>query len=264
MKHNGIHSITRSPSTYLRLALIAALVTIATIFLRQPDADIVQFLNDQARNLTVLYAILVGFIAAEVLSRRRRMDEQIALELNKIRRLYHLSLHLAKANPGLKDWFENTRESIKMYLKSFEKKSFLEYEKGNSLFRDITYGIYSLPLEKMKYGNDMFASLLSAAASATEAREYIRQTLYQQYVGQFAWMTLLLVSVTFGSFLILATPEDLAHRLATGIIVFNLFLVLQLIYEYGRINAIKSEAYNAMYRQDLISLGLNGRSGKKS
>ncbi len=255
---SSTHSITRSPSTYLRLLLIAVGVTLGIIFLRQPNADIVQFLNDQARNLTVLYAILVGFIAAEVLSRRRKMDEHIALELNKVRRMYHLSLHLAKANPSLQTWFGQIKESIKLYLQSFEKRKFLEYEKGNPLFRTITYTIYSLPLEKMKCGNDMFASLLSAVASATEAREYIRQTLYQQYVGKFAWMTLLLVSLTFGSFIILSTPENAPHRLAAGIIVFNLFLVLQLIYEYGRINKIKSAAYNKMYRQDLISLGLNG------
>jgi hypothetical protein len=263
MKRSLLHAVTRSPATYVRLLLIATAVTLACSLLATPSPEIIDFLKSQARNLTVLYAILVGFIAAEVISRRRKLDEQVALELNKIRRLYHLSLHIAKASPALKPWFEQVKTAIKKYLEWFEKDDFRKYEKGNPLFRQITYTIYSIPFGKLTNGADIYKALLDTAGSATEAREYIRQGLYQRYVGQFAWMTLFLVSITFGTFLILSTPSDWQHRLATGIIVFNLFLVLQLIYEYGHINKRKSDAYDELYHQDLISLGLNGRNKKK-
>ncbi|KAA0205852.1 hypothetical protein EDM68_04230 [Candidatus Uhrbacteria bacterium] len=263
MNRSLLHTITRSPSTYARLLLIAVAVTLACVLLVTPEPAIVEFLDSQARNLTVLYAILVGFIAAEVISRRRKLDEQIALELNKVRRMYHLALHLSKANPGLEAWFEKIKTGIKKYLERFGKEHFKTYDRGNSLFRDVTYAVYAIPFEKLSVGTDTYKSLLDAAGSATEAREFIRQALYQRYVGQFAWMTLFLVSITFGSFLILATPMTVTHRVATGMIVFNLFLVLQLIYEYGHINRKKSDAYNELYHEDLISLGLNGRNGKK-
>ncbi len=263
MNRKLLHTITRSPATYARLLLIAVAVAAACVWLVTPDPAIVEFLDSQARNLTVLYAILVGFIAAEVISRRRKLDEQVALELNKVRRMYHLALHLSKANPGLETWFVKIKAGIKTYLERFGKDPFDAYDRGNPLFRDVTYAIYAVPFDKLAVGTDTYKSLLDAAGSATEAREFIRQALYQRYVGQFAWMTLFLVSITFGAFLILSTPMDWPHRLATALIVFNLFLVLQLIYEYGHINRKKSDAYNEQYRQDLVSLGLNGRNGKK-
>lgn len=261
MNRSLLHTITRSPATYARLLLIAIIVTIACALLATPDPSVVEFLDTQARNLTVLYAILVGFIAAEVISRRRKLDEQIALELNKVRRIYHLALHLAKANPALAPWFDEVKKGVKKYLERFGKDDFRSYDLGNPLFRDITYTIYAIPFDKLDVATDTYKALLDTAGSATEAREFIRQSLYQRYVGQFAWMTLFLVSFTFGTFLILATPMTTSHRAATGIIVFNLFLVLQLIYEYGHINHKKSDAYNELYHQNLISLGLNGRNG---
>jgi lipopolysaccharide export LptBFGC system permease protein LptF len=257
-----LHTVTRSPVTYARLLLIALAVATAVIFLPKSEGALLEFLDGQARNLTVLYAILVGFIAAEILSRRRKLDEHVAVELNKIRRVYHLSKHLADANPGLKPWFTDVEKQIKKYLGTFVARDFREYDKGSRGFRNITYAVYAVPFDKMKYGHDMYASLLNATESATEAREFIRQALVMQYVGQFAWIVLFVVSCAFGAFLILGTPDELAYRLATSLTVFTLFLVMQMIYEYGHTNERKAEFYASLYRDDLKRIGIkeNGKS----
>jgi len=265
------HAITRSPATYARIALIALAVFTAAYIFREPDPETAEFFSFHARNIAVLYAILVGFIASEVISRRLRLDEYVALELNKIRRLYHLSYHLSLANDGLKEWFQGIEVAIIKYLLLFKETPLTEYAKGSAAFRNVTYGIYSLPSDKLKKSAALYNNLLDTAAEATEARQFVKNTLANNYVGRFAWFILLIVTMTFGYFIIGTTPNTPAHKLATGFVIMNLFLILQLIFEYGRINKRKARFYSSLYLDDLESLNLmekaealtNGKSKRK-
>lgn len=250
------HAITRSPATYIRLGLIALAVFTAAYLIQQPNPQMADFFSFHARNIALLYAILVGFIASEVISRRLRLDEYVALELNKIRRMYHLSYHIFLANPSLKSWFQDIENDIIEYLVIFRDTPLTEYDKGSAAFRSITYAIYSLPTEKLKRSDDLYKALLDTTAQATESRQLIKNTLTNNYVGHFAWVILLVVTVTFGYFIIGATPNTLPHKFATAFVVFNLFLILQLIFEYGRINRRKAKFYSSLYLADLESLNL--------
>lgn len=251
------HTVTGNPWTYLRIGLIVLSILVMASIVRRPNLELTGFFGFHASNLGVLYAILVGFIASEVISRRHALDDSVSLELNKIRRIYHLAYHIGKANPELADWFKRIRADLKEYLLLFSRINFNRYAEGNPLFRRVTYGIYELPTEKLRRSNDLFLELIDTAGDATEAREYIRSALTTKYVGYFAWTILFIVSVSFALFLIMATPQIVDARIATGFVIFNLFIVLQLIYEYGRINKRKSIYYCKQYLADLESLGLD-------
>ncbi len=253
---NMRHAITRSPATYARLSLIALAVFTTVYLVRQPDPTASEFFSFHARNIAVLYAILIGFIASEVISRRLRLDEYVALELNKVRRLYHLCYHIFLANSGLKVWFEDIETAIIKYLLVFEEKPLTDYPAGSAAFRNITYAIYSLPSVKLKRSQDLYKALLDTTAEATESRQLIKNTLTNNYVGHFAWVILLVVTITFGFFIIGTTPDTFTHKLATGFVIFNLFLILQLIFEYSRINRRKARFYSQQYLNNLESLNL--------
>lgn len=258
------HAITRSPATYVRLALIALAVFAAAYLIQQPDSETAEFFSFHARNIAVLYAILVGFIASEVISRRLRLDEYVAIELNKIRRLYHLSYHIFLANDGLKQWFEGIETAVINYLLIFKDTALTDYSKGSPAFRNITYSIYSLPSDELKSSQDLYKALLDTTAEATESRQFIKNTLTNNYVGHFAWVILVIVTITFGYFIIGTTPNTLSHKFATGFVIFNLFLILQLIFEYGRINKRKARFYSTLYLNNLESLNLVERAEELS
>jgi len=261
---NMRHAITRSPATYARIALIALAVFTAAYLLRQPDPTTEDFFRFHASHLAVLYAILVGFIASEVISRRLRLNEYVALELNKVRRLYHLSYHIFLANDGLKDWFQGIEIAILKYLLIFKETPFTNYTEGSPAFRNITYSIYSLPSDELKRSRDLYPELLEITREATAARQFIKNTLTNNYVGHFAWFILVIVTITFGYFIIGATPDTAPHKVATGFVIFNLFLILQLIFEYGRINKRKARFYSEQYLSDIESLNLTEKAEELS
>ncbi len=249
------HTISTNPATYLRLIFIGAVSVLAVQLYASQTGHVQEFFQFHATNLGILYAVLVGFMTSEIITRRHDLDGYVAQELNKIRRLYHLSRHIALANADLGPWADQIASAIKEYLSTFDKKSFLNYEEGDAAFRKITYLIYGVPQQKLREGDALYFSLLETSATATEAREFIRFGLKNRYIGNFAWLILLLTTSTLAMTLVGATPSDQMSRLVTAFVVFNLFLILQLIFEYGRINKRKAESYDARYLENIARIG---------
>ncbi len=89
---------------------------------------------------TAVFAVL-AFIAIE---RRQRLKEAVAIELNKLRRIYHLGKNLGNA-VHLRGWFTDLHGFIYDYLSGFEKLELNDYDKANPLFRRIAYHVYTVP-----------------------------------------------------------------------------------------------------------------------
>lgn len=207
----------------------------------------------RAINLGILFSITVGFLMFKSLGRRSDIDNYIALELNKVRRLYHLALHISRTQPDAESWFAAVKGSIREYLGLFRTFTLHEYELGNSIFRSITYAIYSLPRQVKKYPPELYDSLLAATAEATLAREYIRAKKDDQ-VSLFSWIVVILISLAFSGLIIMATPPDPLLRLVGASVIFCMFLVLQLIFEHDRSNSKRDRAWAQRYVGDLESL----------
>jgi hypothetical protein len=253
-KHAHKHTISTNPITYLRILFVAVASYLTVYFYVDLGVELQTHFQFHALNIGVLYAILIGFMISEIITRRHNLDDYVALELNKIRRIYHLSKHLSRANPALGVWFKNIKISMKDYIHFFEKESFINYEQASPRFRVLTYNIYGIPQEHLQTGEALYSALLDTTADATEAREFIRSSLKNRYIGNFAWLIILLVTVTFALTLAGSTPDSALPRFATMFVIFNLFLILQLIFEYGRISKRKAESYAAEYLNNLQRL----------
>jgi hypothetical protein len=181
------HTTALNPMTYLRMIIIA--LVSAFIALRVPFAgeSALDFIAPRAVNLGILFSITVGFLMYKSLNRRSDLDHYIALELNKVRRIYHLARHIANSAPEAQAWLDAVRGSIREYLGLFRTFSFREYALGNPIFRSVTYAIYSLPSQHAHYNRELYQSLLEATGQATEAREFIRAKKDDR-VSLFSWI----------------------------------------------------------------------------
>lgn len=248
-----LHSTTRSPWTWVRFVLIGLLAYAISRLVPYVEQGAIDHITPLALNIGILFSITTGFLMFKTLGRRTALDEHIAVELNKIRRIYHLSLHLKKQQPALTDWFTRVRGAIITYLKSFENKTFEGYEKGNPLFRAVTYAVYGLPTLNEPYVPELYSALLKATSEVTEARENIRSKK-GDYIGRFSWFVVILIALVFGMLIIASTPENELLRNLSAAVMFSLFLVLQLIYEHDHDNGVRVRALAAKYANDMKAL----------
>jgi len=70
----------------------------------------------------------------------------------------------------------------------------------------------------------------------------------------FQWLVVGVVAVTLGFILVGATPKDLASTIASAVVIFNLFLVLDLLYEYDHSNTKKDRYIAKLYSGNLPEL----------
>lgn len=241
-----IHATTTHLITYVRILVLFVVSFCLVWFVPTAPERLTDFFYAHAFNLGVLYAITIGFLMSLTLSRRQLIEEYIALELNKIRRLYHLSYHLRKAQPKLDTWFKRLQKEIEQYLRSFRKVSFARYEKGNVAFRKATYLIYELPSLGIPYNQDLYGALLETTATATEAREFIRSKK-DHHIGRFQWMVTVVITVTFCLTIAVFTPADFWARITSLFAIFCVFLTLQLVFEYDRSNERKHRYIAKLY-----------------
>jgi hypothetical protein len=245
-----IHTTTRNPGTYIRLfcSVIASVAFVMLVpYLGATDES--GYFSFIAVNVGILYAITIGFLMMLAITRKQSLDAAISLELNKIRRLHHLALNLHKVTPGTDAWYKATDKAIIEYLRSFESRDFMEYEKGDKFARKMTYAIYELPQTVSEYNGDLYGELLGAAASITESRENIRSTK-DASIGYFQWAVTVGMTTVFAFITMVATPMDMVPRVLSGIGIFYYYLMLQLIYEYDQTNPKKRRFYIDSYLEN--------------
>ncbi len=247
------HTTTKNPMTYVRLLLIAIFSFLLVVLLPATDTRYEQLFLTHAYNLGLIYAVIIGFLMSLSLTRHQQIEEHISIELNKIRRIYHLSVHLAKKDKNSAAWLKQAVTAIKKYLGYFKTHSFTEYEGSNELFREISYGIYALPEQGFAYDESLYQALLEATSDATVAREQI-QAKKDYSIGRYQWIVLLVVSLAFFVMMVLNTPLDWVARTASGIVIFSFLIALNLLYEYDFSNPIKFRIISQQYSDNLEKL----------
>lgn len=241
------HAITSSPRTYFRLlalALVSTAIAVGIPYFGETRLD--NFFSSLQVNIGILFAIVIGFLIMIGINRKQAMDVAVGVELNKIRRLHHLAWHLHKASPGTAAWFKSVDKAIFAYLKSFKTRDFLDYTDGDKLARAMTYTIYALPQKSHDYNEELYDKLLDAAASLTEARERIRATK-DASIGYFQWLVTIGMTLLYAVIMAAATPFDQMPRTFVAAVIFTLFVMLQLIYEYDQTNPRKRRFYSEAY-----------------
>lgn len=237
--------------TYVRmLALLALSGVTAFLIPPLPDNHLLSILETQILNAGLLYTIILGFLLYMSMTRKTGVEEAISLELNKTRRLYHLALHLYRAEPRLKAWFQLVKKGLENYHAFFRKRSFDQYESSDPLFRTVTYTIYSLPSLGIPYDAALYGALLDTAGSATEARELINDK-QNASLGRFAWVVMLVITVVFCGLVLLATPNEPIACVISTLVNFSLLLALHLLYEYDRANILRRRYIAELYTANI-------------
>ena len=247
------HTTAANPTTYVRMLLLVLLAAFIALRVPYVGESALDFVAPRAVNVGILFSITVGFLMYKSLNRRSDLDNYISLELNKIRRMYHLARHVAHTAAGSSAWLAAVSGGIREYLGLFRTFTFHEYGLGNPLFRSVTYAVYALPVTVKKYNSDLYQALLTAAGEATEAREFIRSKKDDR-VSLFSWIIVALISLIFSSLVIAATPYSFMLRSIGAMVILCLFLVLQLIFEHDRANSLRDRAWARRYVEDLASL----------
>jgi len=120
-------------------ALIAFVLSFAVSQLWTPGRDPVYGIA-----AAVIVSILFAAVFARTLKRHDDLNEWIGLELNKIRRIYHLGKNLG-TSASLRQWFTDLHGHLYGYLTAFDKKDFSQYQETNGEFRKLSYHLYTVP-----------------------------------------------------------------------------------------------------------------------
>lgn len=118
-------------------------------------------------------AVMLGFSAHRALSRRDDLAEEIAIELNKLRRVYHLGKNLGSERH--RQWFTELHGHLYAYLTAFDKKDFSQYDQTNGAFRKFSYHLYQIPSLETEKERVLYRELLEAAGQVAGARQRIQE-----------------------------------------------------------------------------------------
>jgi hypothetical protein len=171
---------------------------------------------DIAASLVFAMAILI--FARQASDRRRQLLSTVYLELNKLRRIYHIAKNLAGESNRYRSWFMEIHGNLHMYLAAFEGANLKDYSGNNSGFRRLTYHIYTAPELETDKEKILYSDLLKTTGVVAETRQRIKDII-ASHLTRPDWTWLLLSS--FVALLALAALADAsgAGRLTCGLMI---------------------------------------------
>jgi len=220
--------ILNSRKTILRLGLVVAVPVLAMFLLPaygqsgQPRFDLPMAF------LVGLTLILLTHQAAE---KRHRLMQTINLELNKLRRIYHLSRNLSESDSQrYRSWFTELHGHLYRYLSVFSGRDFGCYEDTNSEFRELSYHVYKVPELRSNKEEALYDDLLRTVAKVAESRQQIKESKDSR-MSVYVWLVVLLLIVGLVLSVWLSTVDVWTSRLAAGVTLAGFLAVVDLLYE---------------------------------
>ncbi len=178
----------------------------------------------------VFAAILVTLLL-QAANRRKQLFDAMRTELNKLRRLYHISKNLSVAAPErYRSWFTDVHGYLQAYLMHFSGKDFSAYDSSNAAFRKLSYHIYTIPSVESRKEAALFEDLLRTTATIAESRQQI-QELWAHRMSSYLWMILASLAAGYVFTALLVVDDTLISRLAGGVVVFAGVLALDLLWQ---------------------------------
>jgi hypothetical protein len=201
----------------------------------------------------VLAAILMLCVVLQrSLKRRDDLTEWIAIELNKLRRIYHLGKNLG-GQERLRQWFTDLHGNLYGYLTSFDKKSFAQYQETNGAFRKLSYQLYQIPTLETEKERVLYRDLLEAAGMVAGARQRI-QELWSGAMPSSAWNALTVLCALAGASVLFSMgPSD---RLVAGLLLSVLGIGATLVRQADALKDMAGEALTKRYVENIARLEL--------
>lgn len=178
----------------------------------------------------VLFALLIAFMIQTAAARRQKLFSTVFLELNKLRRIYHLSKNLAAASPRFRSWFTELHGLLYAYMSEFSGRTLDQYKQTNAAFRKVSYHIYTLPgLESVKE-QVLFGDLLETTSVVAESRQKIKELLDSR-LSAYGWTLVAIMLLGFVAGVVMSMGGSLAGHLIAGADITIALLAVDLLWE---------------------------------
>ncbi|MFA6603219.1 MAG: hypothetical protein WCT10_00060 [Patescibacteria group bacterium] len=187
-----------------------------------------------AAGISLAGAMIVSAVLSVLLklaaTRRRDLFSTVYLELNKLRRIYHISKNLAASGSKHRIWFTDLHGFLYGYLSEFSGRSLTEYNQTNPAFRKLSYHIYTVPELATDKERALYEDLLQSTATIAESRQRIKDLLSSR-LSAYSWVVVLLLVMAFSALVLLAAGPGVAERVAAGTVLASVLLAVDLLWE---------------------------------
>jgi len=190
-----------------------------------------------------IYSFIIAFAIDTAIDRKNQLKENIELELNALRHLYHLVEQL-----GSKAWQTKIRNKIEDYHEKIAT-SFSAHVGATSSFRSVSHAIYEYNA-KNDHENVILAEALGTVRQLSEIRERVHYELSSR-IGWPQWLRLIL-SVG-GLLVIVFTPKEnvFQERICIALSIFVLLLPLDLLFHSNILSADRLKYFQERYRMNI-------------
>ncbi|MBN1585613.1 hypothetical protein JW899_04580 [Candidatus Uhrbacteria bacterium] len=166
----------------------------------------------------VIFAAVAAVYVRQALLRRRQLVTAVYLELNKLRRLYHISKNLAGDSNRYRSWFTEVHGNLHMYLAAFEGGSLTDYSRNNPGFRNLSYHVYSAPELETEKEKVLYADLLKTTGTVAESRQRVKDLLMSGLTSG-DWSLMLLTAAAAVVSVLATADTGIAGRLSAGLAI---------------------------------------------
>lgn len=196
--------------------------------------------------------LLLSVVFLRALNRQADLKNTIAVELNKIRRVYHLGKNLGE-NPKHRGWFTELHGYVYGYLSAFDKKSLAQYEETNGQFRKLSYHLYTIDDLSTDKERVLYRDLLEAAGTVAGARQRVVE-LWNGGLSAEIWVLLFGVSFLAAAATI-ATSANGSH-LASGLSVAVVAVSYLLVRDADKMKTLDGKKLAKRYIENMARLEL--------
>ncbi len=186
--------------------------------------------------LAVFFLMFAAIFILQAEERRRTLHRTVAVELNRLRRIYHVAKNLSVANEAFRPWFTELHGYVYAYLTFFSDKTFADYDKSNADFRHVSYHVYTIPEVVGGREEALYRDLLKTTAEVAQARQRIKE-ISDSRLSATGWVALLLVAVAAAVAVCLTVTNSIADRLFAGFVVAAIALIVDYLWDIDALSA---------------------------
>lgn len=201
--------------------------------------------------------LLLAVVYARALRRHDELNEWMAIELNKIRRIYHLAKNLGGESRH-RQWFTDLHGFVYGYLSGFDKRDFGRYQEGNADFRKLSYHLYTISGLETEKERVLYRDLLEAAGTVAGARQHI-QDLWNGGLPASAWKMLAAIHAAAAAALLFSMGP--ADKLVTALLITVAGVAIAAVREADGMKALASASASKRYVENIARLELRRHEG---
>ncbi|PIR66794.1 MAG: hypothetical protein COU51_02160 [Parcubacteria group bacterium CG10_big_fil_rev_8_21_14_0_10_36_14] len=208
--------------------------------------------------VATIFAIVIAFYISNAITRMENIQTNVAVELSRSRRAYHLANGFTSSQ-DLKKWGKELQDLVIEYLQSFGGHDFGEYNKSSKEFREITYHIYKMDPKLLKTPKEIaiYEELLTTTREWAMVRQNISERKKQR-ISLYSWVILWSISAILILFLMLLRTQDIfSTRIVAGLSIVAVLFTLDLLWEINNLSKPERRIFARKYLFNVDKLKVN-------